>query len=53
MVALHKFIFQYEGDRSNRKRLREFDSFKYNENNKEYAEKVKYVNGNLNSGDLV
>lgn len=34
VVALHKFIFESEGDRGNRQHLREFDVFADNDVNK-------------------
>ncbi|XP_073811783.1 uncharacterized protein [Musca autumnalis] len=52
-TALHKFIFGEEGDRSNRKRLRNFEGFEYAEDSAEYQEKVKYIKQNLSTADLV
>lgn len=50
--ALHKFIFQVDGDRQNRKRLREFKGFNFREGSAEYAEKLTHANG-LTYGDMV
>ncbi|XP_037958018.1 uncharacterized protein LOC119687677 [Teleopsis dalmanni] len=53
IIALHKFIYQEEGDRNNRKRLREFSGFDYDENDKAYASKCEYIKNNLTERDLV
>jgi len=51
--ALHKLIFQQEGDRSNRKRLREFQGFPFAIDSDEYKVKVAYAEANLSWADLV
>jgi len=43
ILLLHKFVFEEEGDRNNRKRLREFQGYEYNESNRLYSKKVNYV----------
>lgn len=53
IVALHKFVFGYEGDRNNRQRLREFVGFVFAEQSVEYTEKMKYIENNLTEADLV
>lgn len=50
--ALHKFIFQEYGDRSNRKRLREFKGFEFRDGSAEHAEKLAYACG-LTYGNVV
>lgn len=47
VVALHKFVFECDGDRANRRRLREFEGFEYAETEAVYEQKVKYINVNL------
>lgn len=51
--ALHKFVFEQEGDRGNRKRLREFKGFSFANDLDEYRSKIAFVKGNLGWGDLV
>ncbi|XP_046865867.1 uncharacterized protein LOC124459976 [Drosophila willistoni] len=51
--ALHKFIYESEGDRNNRKRIREFSGFDYDEAKAKYKAKAEYVRRNLTNGDLV
>ncbi|KAK9752126.1 hypothetical protein QE152_g4491 [Popillia japonica] len=54
--ALHKLVFEYEGDRNNRKRLREFTGFNFKdrEDDKDNAIKKKtdYAMNNLTLGEL-
>jgi hypothetical protein len=38
--ALHMFIFESEGDRKNRSRLRAFKGFDFDENSKEFETKL-------------
>jgi len=45
--ALHKLIFEQEGDRGNRKRLREFQDFPFAIDSDEYKAKVVYAYANL------
>lgn len=47
IAALHKFVFENEGDRSNRQRLREFTGFDFAENDHRYSAKRKYAVNNL------
>ncbi|XP_018357329.1 PREDICTED: uncharacterized protein LOC108757418 [Trachymyrmex cornetzi] len=51
--ALHTLIFEQEGDRENRKRLREFRGFLFAINSEEYKSKIAYVESNLIWADLV
>lgn len=53
IVALHKFVFESEGDRSNRKRLREFEGFEYDEHDDRCKQKFKYIGENLTATDLI
>ncbi|KNE88525.1 hypothetical protein PSTG_18069, partial [Puccinia striiformis f. sp. tritici PST-78] len=50
--ALHKYIFEEAGDRLNRKRIRAFEGFDFNENDEAYNNKSLYIDANLNSTDL-
>lgn len=53
VTALHKIIFEQEGDRSNRKRLREFKDLPYAIGSEEYKSKLAFVETHLAWGDLV
>lgn len=50
--ALHRFIFEEEGDRRNRKRLRDFQGFTFADNSQNYIRKVEYAR-RLTIGDLI
>lgn len=50
--ALHKLIFEEEGDRKNRQRLRDFRGFIFADNSPEYISKVEYAR-RLTIGDLI
>ncbi|XP_043661697.1 101 kDa malaria antigen-like [Drosophila teissieri] len=52
ICTLHKFVFEEEGDRNNRKRLREFTGFNYDENAAAYIRKCTYIDEHLNERDL-
>jgi len=52
ILLLHKFVFEEEGDRNNRKRLREFHAYEYKESNRLYFKKVSYVADRLFDMDL-
>ncbi|CAH1368938.1 unnamed protein product [Tenebrio molitor] len=47
--ALHMFIFESEGDRKNRSRLRGFKGFDFDEDSKEFETKLEYVVDSGNS----
>lgn len=51
IVALHRVIFEEEGDRGNRKRLREFGGFDFADESDEYRTKLEYAT-RLTTGDL-
>jgi len=51
--ALHKLVFEQEGDRGNRKRLREFQGFPFAIDSDEYKVKVAYAEANFSWADLV
>lgn len=51
--ALHRFVFEQEGDRSNQKRFREFRGFRFAKDSDEYKAKIAYVEANLSWADLV
>lgn len=48
--ALHKIIFEQEGDRNNRKRLREFRGLPYAVESQEYKSKIAFVETHLGLG---
>ncbi|XP_046141945.1 uncharacterized protein LOC123987838 [Osmia bicornis bicornis] len=50
--ALHKFIYREEGDRNNRKRLRNFKGFPFSANSEEYTAQLEYAR-RLTTGDLI
>lgn len=50
---LHKFIFENDGDRSNRKRIRSFSGFDFSVNDKEYAKKLKYIDDTFSLNKLI
>lgn len=52
ICAMHKLVFEQDGDRSNRKRLREFKGFPFKNTSQEYADKLTYA-GTLTLGDLI
>jgi len=52
ILLLHKFVFEEEGDRNNRKRLREFQGYEYNESHRLYSKKANYVADHLSDMDL-
>jgi hypothetical protein len=49
--ALHNVIYEEEGDRSNRKRLRQFTGFDFEVGSDEFNDKLAFVIGNLNQAD--
>jgi len=51
--ALHRFVFEQEGNRNNRKRLREFEGFSFVSGSDEHRAKLAYVDASLGWGDLV
>ncbi|KYQ46516.1 Protein DEK, partial [Trachymyrmex zeteki] len=51
--AQHRFVFEREGDRDNRKRLREFRGFPFAIDSEDYKAKIAYVESNLTWADLV
>jgi len=50
---LHRFIFDYDGDRLNRQRIRNFAGFNLEKGSKEYIEKLKYIGENFSYAELV
>lgn len=52
ITALHKFIFQEEGDRGNRRCLRSFQGFTFHERAQEHIDKLEYAQ-RLTIGDLI
>lgn len=53
VAAHHNFVFENDGDRANRQRLREFKGFEYDETVTAYEQKVKYVDAHLKPADLI
>lgn len=53
VAALHKFVYENEGDRMNRHRLRDFAGFQYTDEDDAYVKKAEYIEKNLNVTDLV
>jgi len=53
ICALHKFVFEKEGERNNRKRLHKFSGFQYDENDEVYKAKSVYVQAKLTERDLI
>ncbi|XP_071052958.1 uncharacterized protein [Onthophagus taurus] len=51
--ALNRLIFEYDGDRRNRQRLREFQGFSFDEDSDDFNNKLKYIKENLTLKDLV
>ncbi|XP_036334943.1 uncharacterized protein LOC118745566 [Rhagoletis pomonella] len=52
IAALHKFVFESEGERLNRQRLREFTGFQFDEYDDQYGQKLGYIENNLLTNDL-
>lgn len=52
IVALHKLVFENDGDRSNRQRLREFKGFTFKLESPEFNAKMEYA-GRLSLGELI
>jgi hypothetical protein len=51
--ALHNVIYEEEGDRSNRKRLRQFTGSDFEVGSDEFNDKLAFVSENLNQADLI
>lgn len=52
IIALHRLVFEVEGDRENRKRLRAFTGFDFGDDSEEYRHKLDYAS-TLTTGDLI
>ena len=52
VTALHKFIFEKEGDRKNRERLRDFEGFTFKKDTMGYVNKIEAAR-KLSIGDLI
>jgi len=52
IVAMHRLIFEEEGDRSNRRRLREFRGFRFGDASPEFRAKLQCAVG-FTMGDLI
>ena len=53
IVTLHKFLFLEEGDRQNRKRLRAFKGFLFDEESPQFRAKISWATETFSFGDLV
>lgn len=51
IMAMHRVVFEEDGDRNNRKRLREFPGCSFTDDSQEYREKLEYAS-RLSIGDL-
>lgn len=51
--SFHKLVFEQDGDRKNRQRLRSFTGFDFTFNSDEYEAKINYVNRALIGGELI
>lgn len=49
----HKLVYGNDGDRQNRKRLREFSGFLHSKDSDDYANKVSFVKDNFKERDLI
>lgn len=52
IAALHKLVFEGDGDRNYRRRLREFNGSKFNDDSPEFRARVQYA-VNFTIGDLI
>lgn len=52
ILALYKLIFEEDGDRGNRNKLREFSGFEFEMNSDEYSAKIEYA-ARFPVGDLI
>ena len=50
---LYMFVFEENGDRNNRKKLREFKGFDYYIESEQFMKKKIYVEKALNNADLI
>lgn len=52
ITALHKFIFEEDGDRKNRCRIRDFTGFTFDAQDDLWQQKSEYIDANLSETDL-
>lgn len=50
--AFHKIIFEIDGDRTSRRKVREFSGFPFDNNSDEYKQKLAYIETNFSVSDL-
>lgn len=50
--AFHRLVFETDGDRKNRQRLRLFSGFGFTAGSDEYKNKLLFINDNFTGGDL-
>ncbi|GBM74782.1 hypothetical protein AVEN_144422-1 [Araneus ventricosus] len=51
--CLHKLLFDFDGDRQNRSRIREFPGFEFQPNDKDFNEKAKLIEEKLSLNELI
>ncbi|GBO46567.1 Retrovirus-related Pol polyprotein from transposon 17.6 [Araneus ventricosus] len=51
--CLHKLLFDFDGDRQNRSRIREFSGFDFQPNDKDFNEKAKLMEEKLSLNELI
>ncbi|GBN00585.1 Transposon Ty3-G Gag-Pol polyprotein, partial [Araneus ventricosus] len=51
--CLHKLLFDFDGDRQNRSRIREFSGFEFQPNDKDFNEKAKLIEEKLSLNELI
>ncbi|GBM72285.1 Transposon Ty3-G Gag-Pol polyprotein [Araneus ventricosus] len=51
--CLHKLLFDFDGDRQNRSRIREFSGFQFQPNDKDFNEKAKLIEEKLSLNELI
>ncbi|GBO32638.1 hypothetical protein AVEN_220702-1 [Araneus ventricosus] len=53
ILCLHKLLFDFDGDRQNRSRIREFSGFDFQPNDKDFNEKAKLMEEKLSLNELI
>ncbi|XP_037957425.1 uncharacterized protein LOC119687237 [Teleopsis dalmanni] len=53
IALLHKFVFQFGGDRNSRQRLRDFVGFDFSQDDEGFKSLQEYVTANFESSELV
>ena len=50
---LYKLIFEEDGGRNNRQKVRKFGGFEFSIDSEEYRDKINYINENFSTNDLI